>query len=192
MSEAEYNPNPSPAWVKDTVAEPMAKNARMTGPLPDSRAIDADVQRMIERYDAEEREHGSDVHKNTRPPMQLRDVAADEAAKIGATFVRDDSLAARIPAAQPVAMTPWQEALARRMREVIALQPGAKLAWKNQLFRHPRLAQEYLTELMNWKSRRGRYLGMTESDANRAMSRYSEDLADRSVPVLGRWRVGGV
>ena len=189
MSEAVRIDDPPDQWVKDTVAEPMVDVARQRGQVPDSHAIDREAQRMIERYDAEERERPN-CHTSRPVAPRARDVAADDAKEIGARFVRDESL--HLPAPEVLRLNPWQAALTGRMRKIISLVPGAKRGWRQKLFRYPRLAEEYLTELMAYKRRTGRYSGVNDRDAERMISRFSEDHADRSVSQLGAWRVGGV
>lgn len=174
--------NPSTEWVKTTIAEPMAKMAREAGVTPHGEAIDAEVQRMIARHDAEEREHGG--HTPRVPVKRGRDAAAVVAKELGATFVRDDSLRKPAPKIEP--MSPWVVKLRARIRVLVSKVPGT--TWRERVARFPKYRENYLTEFMTYQTRSGRYKFASDADAQKMLSRFTEDMADRSAAFLGGWR----
>jgi len=191
MSNSDVVENPSVEWVKETIAEPIANEHRMAGLLPDSGAIESDVRRMLERYDAEEREHGEAVHKS-RPTERKRykDPAAEEAQRQGVSFGRADGAPANHIAERMEIKTPRGAALYGRIRKMVERIPGTR--FKQDEFKYPRLAHELLNEWDNYINRRRGYAEMSAPEASRKIGRFVEDLADRSVTILGPWRVGAI
>lgn len=189
--KAQYNPNPSDAWVKNALAEPMAEDMRAAGLVPDGNAIEAEVRRMLSDYDA--RERAGDLTPRTRVPdadrARREDPAADAAQETGWRFGRNDpAIVHRHQQAQR--MTPWVLALKRRIHQIIAVMPGTR--WRDQQFRYPALARAFVQEFVARTGRSGDYANLTEREVHLKFSRFCEDLADRSTGILGAWRKRGV
>lgn len=185
MAKAEHNPNPSANWVADTLKEDLADGIRDAGRLPDSRAIEVAIDEDLRAHEARLRE--------AKPRMLSRrdgiDPAEALAEKLGWKFMRGMQIATR-KAIQEAAMTPWQRAVINRCRVLIAVEPGS--TWEDQEFVYPQFARGLVQEFLDSKSRSKGYKGMSDADAQSKLSRFMEDMADRSVATLGRWRVRGI
>ncbi len=184
--KGEINPNPSPQWVKDTIAEIEADSWRETGRVPDGAAIDRRAVEMLERDDARLR------NAKPRPAPKKRtriiDPADAMARESGAAFHR--APVGTTPKPTTETLNPWQAALRARIRRIIMLIPGTRP--RDQQFVYPGLANTYVHEFLAWKTCSGKYENLNQRDRDKAFSRATEDLADRSTGVLGPWRVNGV
>jgi hypothetical protein len=185
MAKAEYNENPSHNWVADTLKEDLADGIRDAGGMPESRVIEDAINEDLRAHEARKRE--------AKPRIRGRrdgvDPAEELAEKLGWKFMRGLRVAHH-KAVQEAAQTPWQRALIRRCRALIGIHPDS--TWEDQRYLYPDYARGLVQEYLDSKSRSKGYKGLDDKDSQSKLSRFMEDMADRSVGLLGRWRVRGI
>lgn len=183
---------PGEIELRDTLVSDYQRYARSRGADPPIAALEAlavgDLE-ITDRVEAETRARPAGKPAQPEPPAEPG-AAAKLAEARGYRFERKElpRVEAR-PDLAPLFEKP--RALARRIQQICAREPGAPrtLSIADQLFVYPKLAKAALTEMADFKFRRRRYRGLSDTDRQRAFWRAMEDIADRSTGALGPWWV---
>lgn len=179
-AKAEYNPNPTDNWVKDTLAEDQADYLRSVGLMPDSRAVEAQVQSELVRLDAQQRHQRAGKQRALRPRARKA----------------LDNFRGRVDQAVKIRRRQRNRCqcggicrnckLETRLRLLVQTGNGSTFAAPDFLF--PMHARAIADEFVAMRHNRGRYRDAKPVDQERMLRRALEDIADRSTGALGGWK----
>jgi hypothetical protein len=180
--------NPSPQWVRETLCEDVAIAQRNRGQVPDTRAIESQVAEDIRTWAAHEREAKRAPRKKA-PKLDKKNPAESLARDLGYELIKK-------PVGSPV---PKRKRcmcnhascksckLWSRIRTLLQLRPGYQARQMDFMF--PAYAREIVQASRDCERRQRKFAGLNATDANRALLRAMQDIADRSTAVLGNWWV---
>ena len=182
MKPAEVNPNPTPKWVKETLVEDYAEQIRVGGGDPSIPELDAIVQEDLRRYHAEEREG---LHRNLVTPKKRRgemEPAAKLAKDMGGSLHRGTDIRRKRACEL---LPPREKLLHARIRHLMTVLPGGSFLGRD--FLYPKWGNALAKAHLDFTKRRERYAGLRRPDAEKALARQLEDIADQSAFTLGAW-----
>lgn len=193
MAKAEYRPNPSPHWVKDTMIEDYLGVAHRNGESPSASDVerlaisDLGIAEAVMRHSKR-----SAPRKAPDPMAKPNEVVKDLAAGLGFDVTkrplaprkkaRFNGFMDKPPANQK------QAAAIMRLGEI--LKPASMFRPSKEFdYTIPRLAQRFAEAMQRLDLGTGEFAGQGKEECERIVWRLIEDICDQSVSRMGGWWV---
>ena len=188
--KGEFNKDPSPEWVRDTMIEDHKYRTQALGLDVSSTAIERMVQEDLRTFEAVKREQALDPKPAKKEPKKNRKketvegLAAEKGWEVKSKPVSLDPLLDR-PAHKLDAK--WSCAVARLKR---ILSPESLFRPSREMdYQGRELALSYIRMHLRFQHRTGEFRDLNDRDCRRCYRRFVEDLCDKSVGKFGPWWV---